>query len=131
MDIFAMPGESLQQFGGECPEGWVVMSSDRPSPSHVANTSGEWVEVNTVHTRCTPAQGLVALFIVKNITESDVLTAIDNISNPLDKYMCQVGYTRATEWDRTSDSFQRVAEILQLSELDIDNLFDIAITVKV
>lgn len=129
--VFAKVGQSLQQIGGDCPDGWVTMVSERPTTSHVATVSGEWVETVEKPTNCTPAQGLVALFSVKNITEADILTAIENISNPLDKYICQIGYTRATEWERGSDSFQRIAELLNLTEEDINTLFDIAVTVKV
>lgn len=105
-----------------------IEEGNEPEP---ADVSGEWAGIVKNHAVCTPAQGLVALFIVKNITEADILTAIDNISNPLDKYTCQIGYTRATEWERGSDSFQRIAELLGLTEDDLDTLFDIAVTVKV
>ena len=41
--VYAEVGSSFQQFGGECPTGWVVMQSERPSPDHVANVDGQWV----------------------------------------------------------------------------------------
>jgi hypothetical protein len=43
MNIFAEVGGSLQQIGGECPDGWVVMQGERPSRSHVASVDGQWV----------------------------------------------------------------------------------------
>ena len=129
--IYAKVGQTAQQIGGSCPEDWIEMLSERPSPSHVATVSGEWEPFTELHTRCSPAQGLVALFILKNITESDIAAAIEGVANPLDRYICQIGYTRATEWERESDSFKRIAELLNLTEQDINNLFDIAVTVKV
>lgn len=129
--VFAEVGQSLQQVGGECPAGWIEMSEQRTNPTDIADANGNWVSVITKYGNCTPAQGLVALFIVKNITENDIISAINNIVNPLDKYLCQIGYTRATEWERNSESFQNIARLLQLTEEDIDNLFEIAVTIKV
>lgn len=42
MQVFAMPGESLQQVGGDCPEGWVVMQEQRPEVGSVALADGTW-----------------------------------------------------------------------------------------
>nr|WP_315539520.1 hypothetical protein [uncultured Comamonas sp.] len=42
MQVFAMPGESLQQVGGDCPEGWVIMEGQRPSIGHIAQADGTW-----------------------------------------------------------------------------------------
>lgn len=42
--IYAMPGEGLQQFGGECPPGWVQMEGERPAPGRVASADGVWIE---------------------------------------------------------------------------------------
>lgn len=43
--IFAKPGESQQQFGGECPSGWVEMSGSRPGGAGwVASETGDWVQ---------------------------------------------------------------------------------------
>lgn len=41
--IYAKPGESAQQFGGTCPDGWVQMQSERPEGNYVASETGEWV----------------------------------------------------------------------------------------
>lgn len=41
--VFAQPGQSRAQVGGTCPDGWVVMQSERPTPDHIAAPSGEWV----------------------------------------------------------------------------------------
>lgn len=40
--VFAEAGSSLQQIGGDCPEGWIVMQGERPTPEHVAQKDGSW-----------------------------------------------------------------------------------------
>lgn len=45
MSIFAEAGGSLQQIGGRCPDGWVTMQCERPSPEHVASAGGTWILV--------------------------------------------------------------------------------------
>lgn len=42
MSIFAEVGGSIQQIGGNCPEGWIVMQGERPTPEHVATAEGTW-----------------------------------------------------------------------------------------
>lgn len=43
--IFAMPGYSAQQFGGDCPDGWVEMESERPvGDGWVASANGKWIK---------------------------------------------------------------------------------------
>ena len=80
---------------------------------------------------CTPAQGLIALFALKRITEVDVLTAIGNIANEDQRYTAQIGYQRATVWDRSSPTMQAMAQLLQLSEQDLDDLYNYAVTVQI
>ncbi|MBV2205887.1 MAG: hypothetical protein KUL87_10730 [Pseudomonas sp.] len=41
--VFAEVGSSLQQIGGSCPEGWIVMQGERPTTEHVAQADGAWV----------------------------------------------------------------------------------------
>lgn len=83
------------------------------------------------HTQCTPAQGLVALFALKQITEEHVLEAIAQIPDPVQQYTARIGYQRATVWERGSQTMQSMAQLLQLSEVDLDALFTHAVTVKV
>ena len=82
-------------------------------------------------TVCSPAQGLVALFAVKQITESDVNTTIAAIHDPVARYTSQVAFARATEWRRDSASMQQLATLLGLTEADLDALFEFAVTVAV
>ena len=80
---------------------------------------------------CSPAQGLVALFAVKQITESDVNAAIAAITDPVARYTTQIAFARATEWRRDSASMQQLAALLGLTEADLDALFAFAVTVAV
>ena len=80
---------------------------------------------------CTPAQGLVALFAIKQITEQDVATAIAAIPDPVQRYTAQIGFHRATAWERSSATMQAMSALLSLSETDLDALFSYAAGVQV
>lgn len=41
--IYGKPGDSAQQVGGECHDGWVQMKTERPEGNYIASDSGEWV----------------------------------------------------------------------------------------
>lgn len=80
---------------------------------------------------CTPAQGLVALFALKGITEESILAVIESIPDELQRYTARIGYQRATSWERNSTTMQTMAQLLQLSESDLDELFAYAVGVSV
>ena len=80
---------------------------------------------------CSPAQGLVALFAVKQITESDVNATIAAITDPVARYTAQIAFTRASEWRRDSASMRQLSALLGLTESDLDALFAFAVTVAV
>ena len=82
-------------------------------------------------TVCSPAQGLVALYAIKQITESDVNAAIAGITDSVARYTTQIAFARATEWRRDSVSMQQLAALLGLTEADLDALFAFAVTVAV
>ena len=82
-------------------------------------------------TVCSPAQGLVALFAIKQITESDVNAVIAAITDPVTRYTAQIAFARATEWRRDSVSIQQLSALLGLTESDLDALFEFAVTVAV
>lgn len=93
----------------------------------------KWAKTNTAETYsfvaaepepvCTPAQGLVALYTLKGITEQDVLDAIAAIPDAAQRYTTQIGYGRATEWRRSSPTMQALARLLSLSDADLDALY--------
>ena len=82
-------------------------------------------------TVCSPAQGLVALFAIKQITESDVNATIAAITDPVLRYTSQIAFARATEWRRDSVSIQQLSALLGLTETDLDALFEFAAKVTV
>ena len=82
-------------------------------------------------TVCSPAQGLVALFAIKQITESDVNATLAAITDPVLRYTSQIAFARATEWRRDSVSIQQLSALLGLTESDLDALFEFAVTVAV
>ena len=43
MTFYSLVGYSMQQIGGECPDGWIEMECERPSADHVATEAGEWI----------------------------------------------------------------------------------------
>lgn len=97
----------------------------------VAPTYQDTPSIPTVPQSCSPAQGLVALFAIKQITESDVNAAIAAIADPVDRYTTQIAFARATEWRRESASMQKLALLLSLTEQDLDALFAFAAAVSV
>jgi hypothetical protein len=80
---------------------------------------------------CTPAQGLVALFAVKGITEDDVHAGIASIPDPVERYTAQIGFKRATVWEEDSPTMQLVQALLALSAQGMRELFDYAQSVRV
>lgn len=76
--------------------------------------------------QCSPAQGLVALFAVRGITENDIRQIIDQIPDPVQKYTAQIGFNRTTQWERRSAMMQIMASLLGLTESDLDALFTFA-----
>ena len=82
-------------------------------------------------TSCTPAQGLIALYALKQLTEQDILDAIAQIPDPVQRYTATIGYQRATTWERGSATMATMAQLLELTEADLDDLFAYAVEVKV
>lgn len=100
---------------------WVVLAQRPPQPEPV---------VQIPH-QCSPAQGLIALYATKGITEQHIADAIELIPDPVQRYTAQIGYTRATQWERQSATMQAMAALLGLTEADLDALFTFAAGVQV
>lgn len=73
----------------------------------------------------------MALFAIKGVTEADVSAAIAAIPDAVQRYMAQIGFQRATTWERNSATMQALAALLGLSESDLDALFTYAVGVRV
>lgn len=80
---------------------------------------------------CSPAQGLVALYALKQITEADVNAAIAGIPDAVQRYTAQIAFARAIEWRRDSAVMQMLAAMLGLTAQGLDELFAFAVTVEV
>ena len=83
-----------------------------------------------VPTQCTAGQGLVALFALRGVTEDYLKSQLDAIPDPIARYTAQIAYSRSTLWERSSQTVQLMAELLLLSETDLDLLFAHATTVR-
>lgn len=109
-----------------CPEGvevgWLYDGSNFTAPE---------LEPEPAPTTCTPAQGLIALYALKQVTEQDILDAIAQIEDPVQRYTATIGYQRATTWERSSATTAVMAELLSLTDEDLDELFVYAVGVAV
>ena len=74
-------------------------------------------------TSCTPSQGLVALYALHGITEQQINDAIAAIPDPVERYTAQIGYSRATEWRRDSQTMLALAALLGLGDAQLDALY--------
>jgi hypothetical protein len=79
---------------------------------------------------CTPAQGLVALYVLQQITEAQLDAAVAQIADPAQRYTAQIGLKRTTAWRRNSPTTQHLAQLLDLSDAELDALFTFAIGVE-
>ena len=82
-------------------------------------------------TSCTPAQGLIALYALKQLTEQVILDAIAQIPDPVQRYTATIGYQRAITWQRGSATMTTMAQLLGLNSADLDALFAYAAEVAV
>lgn len=127
MQVFAMPGESLQQVDGDCPEGWVVMQEQRPVFGLVARADGSWVEPpQPVPVSCTRRQGLRAL-LVFGFKRADIEAQIAAIEDETEREEAQIDY-EANEWERTNPRLQQMWAALGGAPEQFDDLFHLAVT---
>lgn len=122
-----MPGESLQQVGGGCPEGWVVMQEQRPEVGLVAQADGTWIEPPPpVPASCTRRQGLRAL-LVFGVKRADIETQIAAIEDETEREEAQIDY-EAGVWERANPRLQHMWALLSGSPEQLDDLFRLAVT---
>ena len=105
--------------------GWNGEAFIAPEPEHAPEMPAPAPQT------CTPAQGLVALFALKQITDDDIKAAIGAIEDPVLRYTASIGFARANEWRRDSETMQQMAALLGLSESDLDDLYAYAVDVQV
>jgi len=80
---------------------------------------------------CSPAQGLIALFDLRGITEADIVGMIDAVPDDAARYRARIAFTRASDWRRDHPVIIMLAQELGMSEADVDALFAHAATVEV
>lgn len=102
------------------------------TPEEEAEVLAQW-EANEaaappVPQSVTPAQGLMALYTLKGITEDDILAAINSIEDAAQRYQALIAFKKATSWERESESMGAVAQLLALTEVDKDALFTLGAT---
>jgi hypothetical protein len=71
------------------------------------------------------------LYSQKQLTEQDILDAIAQIEDPEKRYTATIGYQRATTWERSSATTAVMAELLGLTDEDLDELFAYAVGIAV
>ena len=100
---------------------------------------GAWEEVvveqlpitpTTYVASCSPFQGLTALAHLKGVTDKQITNLLGEISDGMERYTAQKAFERSTEWTRDSRTVQLLAQLLQLSEEDLDQLFAYAAEVQ-
>lgn len=127
MQVFAMPGESLQQVGGDCPEGWMVMQEQRPDGGFVALADGSWAEPpQPVPASCTRRQGLLAL-LAFGFKRADIEAQIAAIADETEREEAQIEY-EANVWERANPRLQQMWAALGGDPARLDDLFRLAVT---
>ena len=121
-----MPGESLQQVGGDCPEGWVVMQEQRPEVGLVALADGSWVEPpQPVPASCTRRQGRLALHQLGFLVAAEA--SIAAIEDGAERMKAQIEY-EADTWERSNVFVQQLWASLGGSADGLDDAFRLAVT---
>ncbi len=127
MQVFAMPGDSLQQVGGDCPEGWVVMREQRPEVDSIAQADGSWVEPPLpVPASCTRRQGLLAL-LAFGFKRADIEAQIAAIEDEIEREQAQIEY-EANVWERANPRLQQMWAALGGASAQLDDIYRLAVT---
>lgn len=118
-NVFAAPGDSFQQIGGECPSGWVTMEGRRPTLEHVANEVGEWVlPPPVVPAAVTKYQCCVILARHGFLAQTNEFFADMAADDPR-----RLAWEMASTVQRRSDSTLAAIEHLEISLAQADAMF--------
>ncbi|WP_313135526.1 hypothetical protein [Stutzerimonas nitrititolerans] len=119
--VYAEVGASLQQVGGNCPDGWIVMRGERPSPEHVAHEDGSWVVPPTpVPQSVTMRQARLAMLGAGIL--DDVETAIVAMEGDEGR-AARIDWEYALDVRREWPLINSLGSQLGLTEQQIDDLF--------
>lgn len=129
MQVFAKPGESLQQVGGERLPGWIEMQEQRPEIGCIAMPDGTWTTsapsapVNAMS--CTRRQGRLALLSLGLLDVAEA--AIAGIEDPAERRAGQIEYEAET-WERSNLFVQQLWAGLGGTPEGLDDAFRLAVT---
>ena len=77
MKVYSLAGLSIQQIGGDRPDGWAEMECERPSNAHVATSDGAWIiPVKTMQQKIAEAVAAYSTVVesLKSQTTSAIMT---------------------------------------------------------
>lgn len=137
MNVYAEPGQGLQQIGGDCPEGWIQMNGQRPSPAHVAVATGDWVVPTAspaVPQSVSRWQGREAMLLTRYGNPADRVSVFDAVVELMSHAETPAYYVRAWEelqdFERDSPTLIAIADELGLASDDLDALFLLAASLR-
>jgi len=121
MSVFAEANSSLQQVGGTCPDGWVVMQGERPSLEHVAQADGSWaIPPAPVPDSVTMRQARQAMLYAGILSQVDALIA----AMPGEEgESARIDWNHARDVKRDWPLIGALGPQLGLTEQQIDDLF--------
>lgn len=127
MNVYAHPGESQQQIGGDCPPGWVAMISQRPADSFVAREDGQWAAAPTpIPQVVSRFQGREAMWQTPH-GETTLFEAAEAIIDHEDTpAMYRRAWADLQEFRRDSEMLRAIAALLGLTGANLDELFILA-----
>lgn len=131
MNIYAEPGQSFQQIGGDCPEGWIEMSEERPGEEHVAGLDGAWVlPPPPVPQSVSRYQGREAMHLTEIGERSLFDVAEELILDPETPAYYKRAWDELQQFERDSAMLVAIAQTLGLTDEQLDDLFRLAATLK-
>lgn len=131
MNVYAHPGESQQQIGGDCPPGWVAMISQRPADSLVAREDGQWVAAPApIPQIVSRFQGREAMWQTPHGETTLFEAAEVIIGHPDTPATYKRAWADLQEFRRDSEMLIAIAMTLGLTAKDVDNLFIFAASLK-
>lgn len=125
--IYAEVGSSFAQSGGSCPEGWIVMQGERPTPEHVAQEDGTWaIQPAPVPQSVTMRQARQAMLYAGILVQVDSLIA----AMPGEEgESARIDWNHARDVKRDWPLIGALGPQVGLNEQQIDDLFIYAATI--